>query len=64
MQQIIRLFICSTCLIATIAGAASFSSSDPYRKERALFLRADKALQENRLDDYRQLQQQLTDYPL
>ena len=64
MQQIIRLLICSTCLIATIAGAASFSSSDPYRKERALFLRADKALQENRLDDYRQLQQQLTDYPL
>ncbi|MDH3830996.1 MAG: transglycosylase SLT domain-containing protein, partial [Gammaproteobacteria bacterium] len=58
------LFICCTCLLATVAGAASFSSSDPYRKQRALFMKADKALEKNRLDDYRQLQQQLTDYPL
>ncbi|MDH3887674.1 MAG: transglycosylase SLT domain-containing protein [Gammaproteobacteria bacterium] len=64
MRQTIRLFICCTCLLATVAGAASFSSSDPYRKQRALFMKADKALEKNRLDDYRQLQQQLTDYPL
>jgi soluble lytic murein transglycosylase len=64
MLQIIRLFICCTCLLATVAGAASFSSSDPYRKQRALFMKADKALKQNRLGDYRQLQQQLTDYPL
>jgi soluble lytic murein transglycosylase len=64
MLPIIRLIICSTCLLATVADAASYSSSDPYRKERALFLKADKALDENRLDDYRQLEQQLTDYPL
>ena len=64
MLDTIRLFICSTCLLAFLAGAASFSSSDPYRKQRALYVQADKALEENRLDDYRQLQQQLTDYPL
>lgn len=64
MPRTIRLFLCSTWLLATVAGAASFSNSDPYRKDRALFLRADEALQENRLDDYRQLAQQLTDYPL
>ncbi len=64
MLHTIRLFICCSCLLATVAGAASFSSSDPYRKQRALFMKADKALEENRIGDYRQLQQQLTDYPL
>jgi len=64
MLPIIRLFICSSCLLATLVSAASFHDADPYRKNRALFLKADKALDQNRLDEYRQLEQQLTDYPL
>ena len=64
MQQTIRLFICFTCLLTAVTGAAGDSDSDPYREDRALFLKAGKAIDENRLSDYRQLEQQLTDYPL
>jgi soluble lytic murein transglycosylase len=44
--------------------ATGFANSDPLAEQRAQFLDAYKALQENRLDDYRQLAADLTDYPL
>ena len=64
MQDIIRLFIGLTCLLTATTGATPAIDSDPYKKERALFLKADKALDENRAGNYRQLAGQLQDYPL
>ena len=64
MQDIIRLFICIAGLLTATTGATGVIDSDPYKKDRALFLKADKALDENRLGNYRQLAGELTDYPL
>ncbi|MDX2455935.1 MAG: transglycosylase SLT domain-containing protein [Gammaproteobacteria bacterium] len=64
MQDIIRFFICLTCLLTATTGATGVIDHDSYKEERALFLQAGKALKENRLDKYRQLARQLTDYPL
>jgi soluble lytic murein transglycosylase len=61
MQQIIRAIIGIACL-AIISTAAA--SEDPYQEDRALFLKAYKALGEHRQNDYRQLARKLTDYPL
>jgi len=64
MQQTIRLFICIAGLLTAATGIASLIDSDPYKQDRALFLQASKALDENRQDAYRQLAGQLQDYPL
>lgn len=64
MHHTIRLFTCLACLFSAASGAAGNTDSDPYRADRALFLEASKALDENRLSDFRHLQSQLTDYPL
>ena len=64
MQNIIRLFICLTCLLTATTGVTGFIDSDPYSGDRALFLKASKALDENRPGDYKQLAAQLEDYPL
>jgi len=64
MQDIIRLFFCFTCLLSATAGATGGIDDDPYKKERALFLKADHALDKNRLGEYRRLAGQLQDYPL
>jgi soluble lytic murein transglycosylase len=64
MQKTISLLICSACLLTTFSGVTGSIDSDPYREDRNLFLEASKALEENRLDDYRPLAQQLTHYPL
>jgi soluble lytic murein transglycosylase len=64
MQQTIRLFTCITCLLAATGGVSGPADSDPYQEDRALFLKAAKALDENRRGDYRQLAGQLQDYPL
>lgn len=44
--------------------STAFATEDPYREDRALFLDAYKALGERRLNDYKQLARELTDYPL
>ena len=64
MQAIIRFFICCTCLLTATIGATGVIDSDPYKKDRALFLQADRALDKNRLGEYRRLAGQLQDYPL
>jgi soluble lytic murein transglycosylase len=64
MQQTIRLFTCIACLLTATTGMAGYIDKDPYREDRALFLEARKALDEKRLQDYRQLASVLTDYPL
>jgi soluble lytic murein transglycosylase len=64
MQAIIRLFICLTCLLTATTGATGVIDRDTYKEDRALFLKADKALDGNRLGYYRQLAGQLQDYPL
>ena len=64
MQQTIRLFICSACLLTATIAMSGYLDSDPYQEDRALFLKARKALDENRLNDYRQLASLLTEYPL
>ena len=64
MLQIIRLCICGACLLTATTGVSGIIDSDTYKDDRALFLKAGKALDANRLNDYRQLARQLTDYPL
>ncbi len=51
-------------LASLLCLAASIADTDPLAQQRAQFLDAYKALQESRLDDYRQLAAGLTDYPL
>jgi len=64
MLQLFRLCICIACLLTATSGVSGLIDSDTYKEDRALFLQADKALDRNRLQDYRQLAGQLTDYPL
>jgi len=64
MQHTIRLITCLACLFIAASGAADNPDSDSYKDDRALFLKARKALDENRLSNFRRLQSQLTDYPL
>ena len=59
MQTVFRLMIVLSWLLAGPAAAA-----DPLAADRALFLKAHKALNENRFRDYRKLEKQLRDYPL
>lgn len=64
MQPAIRLFIYFVGLLTAASAAAGIVDSDSYRDDRALFLKADKALDENRAGDYQRLAEQLQDYPL
>ena len=57
-------FLCLTCLLTTTSGATGIIDNDPWKDDRKLFLKADKALDQNRLSSYRQLADQLQDYPL
>jgi soluble lytic murein transglycosylase len=61
MRKIITAFICSCWLLSSVSVAAS---DDPYKKERALFLKAYEALNEHRYREFNQLSKQLKDYPL
>jgi len=61
MRTIISVFIGSCWLLASVTGA---TSSDPYKEDRAQFLRAYKALNEHRYGDFNRLAKQLRDYPL
>ena len=61
MRQIISVIIGSCWLLASVTGAAA---SDPYKQDRARFLKAYKALNEHRYGDYNRLAKQLEDYPL
>ena len=47
-----------------LAGPVAAAPADPLAADRALFLKAHKALNENRFRDYRKLEKQLRDYPL
>ena len=47
-----------------LAGPAAAAPRDPLAADRALFLKAHKALNEHRFRDYRKLEKQLRDYPL
>ena len=47
-----------------LAGPTSAATDDPLAADRALFLKAHKALNEKRFRDYRKLEKQLTHYPL
>ena len=64
MQPAIRLFIYIVGLLTATSAMAGIVDSDTYREDRALFLKAGKALDENRAGDYRRLAKQLQDYPL
>ncbi|NIA01392.1 MAG: hypothetical protein GWP13_01275, partial [Planctomycetia bacterium] len=61
MQKIISLIIGSCWLLTSAAATAP---DDPYKQDRALFLKAYKALNEHRYSDYNQLAKRLRDYPL
>jgi soluble lytic murein transglycosylase len=61
MQHILRTFVTLVCLIMV---PASLAGDDPLSGDRARFLEARKALNENRLDEFRRLAGQLKDYPL
>lgn len=47
-----------------LAGPAAAAPADSLAADRALFLKAHKALNEHRFRDYRKLEKQLRDYPL
>ena len=60
-----RLTLSTLAAVATLLCiAAGFADTDPLAPQRAQFLEAYQALQESRLDDYRELAAGLTDYPL
>jgi soluble lytic murein transglycosylase len=61
MRKIISTFLCSCWLLASVTAAAP---ADDYKKERALFLKAYKALNEHRYREFNRLAKRLTDYPL
>jgi len=61
MRKIISVFIGSCWLLTSVTGAAT---SDPYKEDRAQFLKAYKALNEHRYGDFNRLAKQLRDYPL
>jgi soluble lytic murein transglycosylase len=56
------------CIVGLLTAASAMAGgpidSDTYKEDRALFLQASKALEENRTGDYRRLAGQLQDYPL
>ena len=62
MRQILSLITGIMCLLAAVPG--TLAAEDPLQQERARFLEARNALNENRLNDYQRLASQLTDYPL
>ena len=62
MRQILSLITGIMCLLATAPCVPA--AEDPLVGDRARFLDARKALDENRLSDYRRLAAQLEDYPL
>jgi soluble lytic murein transglycosylase len=62
MRQILSLITVILCLLA--AAPCTLAAEDPLRQDRDRFLEARKALDENRLNDYRLLAAQLEDYPL
>ena len=62
MRQILSLITGIMCLLA--AAPCVPAAEDPLAEDRARFLDARKALDENRLSDYRRLAAQLEDYPL
>jgi soluble lytic murein transglycosylase len=60
-----RLSLKTLAAVATLLCiTAGFADNDPLAKQRAQFLEAHQALQENRPGDYRRLAVGLTDYPL
>ncbi|MGB5719037.1 MAG: transglycosylase SLT domain-containing protein [Gammaproteobacteria bacterium] len=61
MRQIISVIIVGFWLLA---AAASSEPVDPWKEDRALFLKAYKALNEHRYREFNQLAKQLRDYPL
>ena len=61
MRKIISAIICSCWLLTAQTAAAS---DDPYKKDRALFLKAYQALNEHHYRDFNRLAKQLKDYPL
>jgi len=62
MRQILSLIPVIISLLGIAPGA--LAAKDPLQQERERFLEARSALNENRLDDYRQLAARLRDYPL
>jgi soluble lytic murein transglycosylase len=62
MRQILSLIPVILCLLGGASG--THAADDALQQDRARFLEARMALDENRLDDFRQLAQQLEDYPL
>lgn len=62
MRLILRLITVIPCLLA--APPWTIAAEDPLAEDRARFLEARKALDENRQQDYRRLAAQLEDYPL
>ena len=61
MRTVFRFIIILSWLLA---GPTSAATDDPLAADRALFLKAHKALNEKRFRDYRKLEKQLTHYPL
>ncbi len=61
MRQIISVIIVGFWLLA---AAASSEPVDPWKEDRALFLKAYKALNEHRYREFNRLAKQLRDYPL
>lgn len=62
MRQILSLITVIMCLLT--ATPCTLAAEDPLQQDRARFLEARKALDENRRDDFRQLAVTLEDYPL
>ena len=62
MRQILSLITVILCLLAATPG--TLAAEDTLAADRARFLEARKALDENRRDDFRQLAVTLEDYPL
>jgi soluble lytic murein transglycosylase len=61
MRTAFRFIIVFCCLLG---GPAAAAPDAPLAQDRALFLKAHKALNENRFRDYRKLEKQLRNYPL
>ena len=61
MRTVFRFIIIFGWLLA---GPTSAATDDPLAADRALFLKAHKALNEKSFRDYRKLEKQLTHYPL
>lgn len=57
--------ILSACLAVVLATASAWADSEPdLAEQRELFLKAEQAIERNRLGEYRHLEPQLRDYPL